>query len=156
MYNNSSISISISDDDSDELSRMRVRVRRKRKKLSYQVKSESTRRVIRFLVRYWPVLVFLPVAGLLVFEATRIGRKPSFDSKLAENVEFDSKLEENFDLRSRDPENKTENLNRLDPETRIVRGVRERKLFCLIPALSYILLINLIVHHLFEIDKLLI
>ncbi|KAK3212755.1 hypothetical protein Dsin_017461 [Dipteronia sinensis] len=57
---------------------MRVRVRRKRKKQNHQrVKSELTHRVLRFFIKYWMVLNFLIAAGLLLFEATRTGKKPS-------------------------------------------------------------------------------
>ncbi|XP_052193705.1 probable hexosyltransferase MUCI70 isoform X2 [Diospyros lotus] len=77
MFNNS-ISISVSDEDSDELAgRMRPRVRRKRKKLGFRGKNDFAKRFLRKLLRWWPVLLFLPAAGLLLFEASRIGRKPS-------------------------------------------------------------------------------
>ncbi|PQQ02091.1 hypothetical protein Pyn_11078 [Prunus yedoensis var. nudiflora] len=77
MFNNNSISISVSDDEPDELGRMRVRVRRKRKKTGHRLKNEFLHRVVRKLVRYWALLIFLPALGLLLYEASRIGRKPS-------------------------------------------------------------------------------
>ncbi|KAJ0087469.1 hypothetical protein Patl1_09076 [Pistacia atlantica] len=52
MFNNSGISISISDEESDDLGRMRVRVRRKRKKNNLRVKSEFTRRLLRFFLSH--------------------------------------------------------------------------------------------------------
>ncbi|KAF2324489.1 hypothetical protein GH714_014784 [Hevea brasiliensis] len=74
MFNNNSISISVSDEESSELGRMQERVRIKRKKQQvHRVRNEFSRRVVRFLLKYWMVLVFLPAAGLLMFEASRIG-----------------------------------------------------------------------------------
>ena len=115
---NSNISISISDDDSDDLAgKMRVRGRRKRKKWGFRGRNELAQRFIRKLLRWWPFLLFLPAAGLLVFEASRIGRKPSPDpgriSQKNSGPVVESKSEGN--------------LNHLDPTTRVVRGVRERK-----------------------------
>ncbi|XP_059455456.1 probable hexosyltransferase MUCI70 isoform X2 [Corylus avellana] len=112
MFGNNSISISVSDSDSDELGRMRVRVRRKRKKPGHRVKNELVRRVIRAILKYWTLLIFLPAAGLLVFEASRIGRKPS--------------LVVNSELGAAKKPKSEGNLNRLDPTTRVVGGVRER------------------------------
>ncbi|GKV29837.1 hypothetical protein SLEP1_g38728 [Rubroshorea leprosula] len=115
---NSGISISVSDDDSDELGRMRVRVRRKRKKHG-RVRTELTGKVIRWLVKYWTILIFVPAAGLLVFEASRIGRKPS----LVVNTELSSLKRKNSLENSgvekvkttSDKRNLGGNLNRLDP-----------------------------------------
>ncbi|XP_040996664.1 probable hexosyltransferase MUCI70 [Juglans microcarpa x Juglans regia] len=123
MFGNNSISISVSDEDSDDLGRMRVRVRRKRKKPSHRFKNELARRVLRLLLKYWTLLIFLPAAGLLVFEASRIGRKPS----LVVNSELGT-------VKKPSSEKKSEgNLNRLDPTTRVVGGVRERCLKLLPP-----------------------
>ncbi|GMY28490.1 probable hexosyltransferase MUCI70 [Fagus crenata] len=125
MLSNNSVSISVDDEDDglDELGRMRVRVRRKRKKPFHRVKSELPRRVIRALVKYWMILIFLPAAGLLLFEASRIGRKtnPVINSEIV-TVKKPS-LEKKPDG----------NLNRLDPTTRVVHGVRERCLKLLPP-----------------------
>ncbi|GAV71606.1 DUF616 domain-containing protein [Cephalotus follicularis] len=133
MFNNNSISISVSDDDLDELGRMRVRVRRKRKKHGHRVKNEFARRLIRLLLRYWALLIFLPAAALLIFEVSRMPRKPSLevDSKLS----ADTRPSLNNSRLSPAPKlinNKT-NLNRLDPTTRIVAGVRDRCLKLLPP-----------------------
>lgn len=130
MFNNNSISISVSDEDSDELGRMRVRVRsRKRKKPVYRFKNELARRVVRKLVRYWAVLIFIAAAGLLLFEASRIGRK----SGLVVHSGFIQKPNivhsDHSSMNKPSLEKKSEgNLNRLDPTTRVVGGVRERKL----------------------------
>ena len=115
---NSSVSISVSDNDSDDVAgKMRVRVRRKRKKTGFRGRNELAQRFLRKLLRWWPFLLFLPAAGLLVFEASRIGHKPSPDPGLISQKNSEPVVE-----------NKSEgNLNRLDPTTRVVRGVRERK-----------------------------
>lgn len=130
MFNNNSIQISISDEDSDELGRMRVRVRRKRKKQAQRVKAELTRRVFRFFIKYWTVLIFLFAAGLLLFEATRIGRKPSpvDSSELGGAVKRPHVVENSGlgELRKPISEKKLDgNLNRLDPVTKVVHGVRK-------------------------------
>ncbi|KAL5777914.1 hypothetical protein ACOSP7_010840 [Xanthoceras sorbifolium] len=129
MLNNNSIQISISDEDSDELGRMRVRVRRKRKKQNQRVKTELTRRVIRFFIKYWTVLVFLFAAGLLVFEATRIGRKPSSVDHTEHGGVKRPRIAENSglgELQKSSSEKKVEgNLNRLDPMTKVIGGVRQ-------------------------------
>ncbi|KAF5747091.1 hypothetical protein HS088_TW06G01270 [Tripterygium wilfordii] len=121
MFNNHSISISVSDDESDELVKMIVRVPRKRKKPGYRDNNELTRRVFRLLVKYWMVLIFLPAAGLLVFEAWRIGRRPSLVVSSEHGMIKESEIKSQ------------ENLNRLDPTTRVVGGVRERCLKLLPP-----------------------
>ncbi|XVF36178.1 hypothetical protein REPUB_Repub19eG0035600 [Reevesia pubescens] len=131
IINNNSISILVSDDESDELGRMRVRVRRRRKKHGHlRVRTELTQRLIRWFVRYWMLLIFLPAAVLLLFEATRIGRKPG----LVVNSEVNEVKKPNFSSNSElskvkelQQEKKSDsNLNRLDPTTHVVGGVRER------------------------------
>lgn len=121
MFNNS-IAISVSDDESDDLAgKMRVRVRRKRKKLGFRGKNDFAPRVFRHLLRWWPVFLFIPAACLLLFEATRLGRKP--------NPVINSELiSRNKTILKSDG-----NLNRLDPTTHVVRGVRERCLKLLSP-----------------------
>lgn len=123
---NNSVSISVSDDDPDELGRMRVRVRRKRKKHGDQRgRTECTQVLIRWFVKYWILLVFLPAAALLIFEATRIGRK----SGLAVNSGV-NEVKKPGSLGNKEPISKVKelsNLNRLDPTTHVVGGVRERK-----------------------------
>lgn len=126
LFNDSGVSIPISDDDSDELGRMRVRVRRKRKKSLHRVNNELTRRVVRFFMKYWMVLVLVFAIGLLVFEATRIGRKPSMIVK-TEQGKVTSQLKE---FKRPIPDKKSDStLNRLDPVMKIVHGVKERKCF---------------------------
>lgn len=110
----------ISDEDSDDVAgKMRVRVRRKRKKSALRGKNELARQILRQLQRWWPVLLFLPAAGLLVFEASRIGRKPSpvINSELVTQKSPEIIVEKKSEG----------NLNRLDPSTRVVGGVRQRK-----------------------------
>ncbi|XP_057427075.1 probable hexosyltransferase MUCI70 [Lotus japonicus] len=123
-HNNNSLSVSIpvSDDEPDELGRMRVRARRKRKKLTH-------RRFLRkLLVRYWMLLIIIPTACLLFFEASRIARKPSF------NVNSDIQTRTPVDRSSPPLRKETHsNLNRLDPTTHVVAGVRERCLKLLPP-----------------------
>lgn len=120
MFHNSSIAINVSDEDSDDVSgKLRVRARRKRKKSGARGKPESARRILILLRRWWPVLLFLPAAGLLFFEASRIGRKPSplINSELATQKTQDLVVETKS----------VGNLNRLDPTTRVFDGVRQRK-----------------------------
>lgn len=91
MFNSSnssnSISIPVSDDDSDDYTaRMRVRVRRKRRKsANIRSNTELTRRIVRKLAKWWPLLLFLPAMALLLFEASRLGRKPIIDRPNHEN-----------------------------------------------------------------------
>lgn len=125
-----SVSIPVSDNEFDEVERMRVRARRKRKKLGSRVKNELARRVFRMMLRYWLVVFFLIAAGLLIFEATRIGRKSRMEAKseLGDTTRptlGDSVL--GTDKKSGLDNKPDGNLNRLDPVTRMVAGVRERK-----------------------------
>ncbi|CAI8606396.1 unnamed protein product [Vicia faba] len=117
--------VTISDDETDELGRMRVRARRKRKKL-------GNRRLIRkLLVKYWMLLVIIPAAFLLFYEATRIGLRPSASKNIATasgNQDDDRSsptLVQGMHVKS--------NLNRLDPTTHVVAGIRERCLKLLPP-----------------------
>lgn len=110
--------VTISDDETDELGRMRVRARRKRKKL-------GNRRLIRkLLVKYWMLLIIIPAAFLLFYEATRIGLRPSASNviKTPSGNQDDDRSSPTF----QEMHVKT-NLNRLDPTTHLVAGVRERK-----------------------------
>ncbi|PIA35828.1 hypothetical protein AQUCO_03400017v1 [Aquilegia coerulea] len=103
-----SISISVSDDEEDELAgKMRVRVRRKRKKLGFQVKKSECLR--RLFIKWWAVLIFLPAIGLLLFEASRLARKPSEISVNRDSIVVPEKQVNG-------------NLNRLDPTTRMFNG----------------------------------
>ncbi|KDP38449.1 hypothetical protein JCGZ_04374 [Jatropha curcas] len=110
---NNSISITVSDEESDELGRMRVRVRRKRKKhQGHRIKNDLGQRVLRILLKYWMVLIFLPAAGLLVFEASRIGKKPSLYSN---SVHHGTTIPD-LKINQGTGESKIkENLDRLDP-----------------------------------------
>lgn len=138
MFNNNhhnSVSIAVSDDDSDELGRMRVRVRsRKRKKPGYRFKNELARRVVRKLVRYWTLLIFLAAAGLLLLEASRIGSKSSSGFIQKPDVVHSNHGSTNIPSLDRKSEG---NLNRLDPTTRVFGGVRERKLIMFVPVPVY-------------------
>lgn len=120
MFNtNNSISINVSDEDSDNhAEKLRVRARRKRKKSTPRGTAKS---LYRFLRRWWPLFLFFPAAGLLVFEASSLGHKhsPLINSEVATQKTHDSVTEKK-------PQG---NLNRLDPTTRVVAGVRERKYF---------------------------
>lgn len=132
MFNNG-MSISVSDDDSDELGKMRVRVRRKRKKLGFRPHNELARRVLRMLVKWWALLLFIPVAGLLIFEVSRIGRRPSsgVNSELGTVMKSElGKVNQMGSSAGRKPDG---NLNRRDPTFRVVGGVKERCLKILSP-----------------------
>lgn len=132
MSNNSnSVSIPVSDNELDDLERLRVRVRRKRKKPGNRAKNDLARRVLRVMLRYWLVVFVLLAAALLLFEASRIGPK----SKLGAKSEVGGTTGPKLDDLKRGTEKKLGlddkpdgNLNRLDPVTRMVAGVRKRKL----------------------------
>lgn len=111
MFN--SIFVSVSDDDSDELSgKMRVRVRRKRKKLGFHAKKDCLNRLFRKLIKWWPLLVFVPAIALLIFETSRLTGKPT-----EARIRKDPRVV---------PDVKPEgNLGRLNPMTRMVNGVRQ-------------------------------
>lgn len=123
MFSNNSISISVSDDDSDELGRVRARVRKKRKKPGFRNNGNGLSRwLLRKLVKYWMVLIFLPAAGLLLFEASSFVMRPEVGKTPSHS---DSQLSP---IKKPSQEKKSDgNLNRLDPTTRVVGGVRERK-----------------------------
>ncbi|KAI3472397.1 hypothetical protein Pfo_029518 [Paulownia fortunei] len=116
---NNSISISVSDDDiEDPSTRMRFRVRRKRKKPGPRGRPDFTRKILTKLLKWWPALLLLLAAALLVYEAFKIGgggrRSPPRVNK-SEHVATQSS--------NTKPQG---NLNKLDPTTRVVGGVRER------------------------------
>ncbi|XP_013622980.1 probable hexosyltransferase MUCI70 [Brassica napus] len=114
-----SVSISMSDDDSNEINRIRsTRTRRKRKKPGHRTTfGELPRYLLRLLLRYWILLVLLLAFGLLLFESTRIGTKSA-------NSEH-NQLKKSPDSSG--------NLNRLDPTTKVIGGVRQRCLKLLPP-----------------------
>ncbi|XP_009766131.1 probable hexosyltransferase MUCI70 [Nicotiana sylvestris] len=119
MLNNNSISITVSDDEPDEFAnKLRARARRKRKKIGHRSKTSCTHIIFKKLLRWWPVLLFLLAAALLIFEASRIGGKPSSLVKKPDPV-TGQKL--NKPVEKKPPAN----LNRLDPVTHVVHGVRE-------------------------------
>ncbi|GAB2291337.1 hypothetical protein Dimus_025595 [Dionaea muscipula] len=122
---NNSVSISVSDDDDNELAagRIRSRVRRKRRKPSLRSGNELIRHIVRKLTKWWPVLLFFPAVGLLLFEASRIGVKPGLQMNSATPKTTSGGL-------VKQPK---ANLNRLEPTTRVVGGVRERCLKLLAP-----------------------
>ncbi|KAL0360746.1 UNVERIFIED_CONTAM: hypothetical protein Sradi_3759100 [Sesamum radiatum] len=122
---NSSVSITVSDDDTEDPSgRMRVRVRRKRKKPGPRRRLDLTQKILTILLKWWPALLLLIAVTLLVYEAFKIGGGESGSSPQVKN------LDKVVTGGSGKPQG---NLNRLDPATRIVRGVRERCLKLLPP-----------------------
>lgn len=145
MFANNSISIPVSDEDSDELARMRVRAKKKRKKHGFRVKNEFPRRLVKFLVRYWTLLIFFPAVGLVLFEVSRLGRRPSLAVRNGvgslEKQGVEVKLE-HLSINKTSSETKSGgNLNRLDPVTHVVHGVRERKWlrFCISNHLKFLI-----------------
>ncbi|KAL2341327.1 hypothetical protein Fmac_009267 [Flemingia macrophylla] len=106
--NSNSVSIGVSDEKSEEVGRMRIRARCKRKK----------RLVRKPLLRCWMLLVIIPATAFLLFESTRIARNPALNTNT-----------HSLHLRKQPPTN----LNRLDPTTHLVGGVRERCLKLLPP-----------------------
>lgn len=134
--NNNSLPISVLDDESDELGRMRARARRKRKKLVYRGENGLAIRLFRKLLKHWMLLIIIPIVGFLVFGASIIGTKPSS----TENSQLDtpskparfnselSKVDKSTPTLEKDP---NANLNRLDPTTRVIGGVRQRKSRCI-------------------------
>ena len=116
-----SVSISMSDDDSNETNRIRPsRTRRKRKKPGHRTTfGELPRYFLRLLLRYWILLVLLLALGLLLFESTRIGTKSANSDH--------SQLKKHNPDSSGNKKNEG-NLNRLDPTTKVIGGVRQRKL----------------------------
>ncbi|KAL0710422.1 hypothetical protein Bca4012_017400 [Brassica carinata] len=127
MFSNS-VSITMSDDDeSNETNRFRstTRTRRKRKKPGHRTTtSELPRYFLRLMLRYWIVLVFLLALGLLLFESTRIGTK----SPNSEHSQLKQKSSDSSENKRNEG-----NLNRLDPTTKVIGGVRQRCLKLLPP-----------------------
>lgn len=108
------VSISVSDSDpEDPPGRMRVRIRRKRRNPHLPFKDGLLRRALRRAVRWWPLLLFIPAISLLVFEASRLFGKPAVELRSTPTSTME--------------EEPVGNLNRLDPVTRVIHGVRERK-----------------------------
>ncbi|KAK6938757.1 Protein of unknown function DUF616 [Dillenia turbinata] len=112
----SGISIPFSDDDSDVgAGKMRGRVRRKRKKPVGIPGPSLLQRIIRGLVKWWPLLLFLPALGLFVYEAFKVGRTP-VTSTISRH---------DWGKKSNLVDQRTSNLNRLDPTTKIIGGARQ-------------------------------
>ncbi|KAH6756552.1 DNA-directed RNA polymerase subunit beta [Perilla frutescens var. hirtella] len=123
---NNGVAISVSDEDpEDPSSRMRPRVRRKRKKSGPRNRRDFTQRIVVKLIKWWPALLLLPAACLLIYEAFKIGggeiRSPTPVRKSDNVATQNSKAK---------PQG---NLNKLDYTTRVVGGVRERCLKLLPP-----------------------
>lgn len=117
---NNGVTVSVSDEDpEDPSSRMRPRFRRKRKKPGARSRPDFTRRIVAKLLKWWPALLLLPAACLLIYEAIKIGdgeiRSPP-SARKSEHVATQSSKDK--------PQG---NLNNLEPTTRVVGGVRERK-----------------------------
>ncbi|KMT19272.1 hypothetical protein BVRB_1g012800 [Beta vulgaris subsp. vulgaris] len=115
MFNgNSSITIPVSDDDSDEYTtKMRYRNRRKRKKsVSIRSNAELTRRVVRKIAKWWPLLLFLPAMALLLFEASRLSRNSVPHTK-STHIHVDHNIPHT-------------NFNHVQPIYHTVAGVRQR------------------------------
>ncbi|XP_051149828.1 probable hexosyltransferase MUCI70 [Andrographis paniculata] len=115
---NNGVTISVSDDDlEDPPNRIRLRNRRKRRKSGPRGKSDFTRKVLTKLLRWWPALLLVAAFALLAYEYFNIGggesRIPSPVKKSATIGSQQSKAKPHG------------NLNKLDPITRVVRGVRE-------------------------------
>ncbi|WOL16422.1 hypothetical protein Cni_G25209 [Canna indica] len=106
-----SISIPVSDDDEEVAGRTRIRPRHRRKKPGPRGRPDLLQRAARVMIRWWPALLFLPAIALLLFESLRLGRKPPAEA--GANLVTSAKDES------------PRNLNRLDPTTRVVSGVRE-------------------------------
>ncbi|ONK74595.1 uncharacterized protein A4U43_C03F8110 [Asparagus officinalis] len=123
------ISISISDEESDELAgKLRARVRRKRKKLGFRGKNNLIRRIFRVSRRWWPVLLFLPAIALLLFEISKLAVKPQEEGKFS-----DPEPVKQAKVSTEPVKEVPANLNRLDPVTRVIGGVRQPCLKLLSP-----------------------
>ncbi|KAL8166053.1 hypothetical protein V2J09_007552 [Rumex salicifolius] len=119
MFNNS-VAISVSDEEPEDLAgRTRLRARRKRKKPAFRSNEERIRRLVRKLVKWWPMLI-LVVFVLFLFEASRIGRKSSEGIRVRVPKISERKS--------------PANLDRIDPTFHVVGGVKERCLKILPPA----------------------
>ncbi|XP_062206862.1 probable hexosyltransferase MUCI70 [Phragmites australis] len=102
-----SISITVSDDDgaTAPAAPAPLRARAGRRKVARGL----GQRAVRLVARWWPVLLLLPAVALLLFEASRLRASPTA------------------------PGPPVSSLGRLDPTTRLVRGVREPCLKLLSP-----------------------
>lgn len=111
----SNVSIALSDDsDNDHAGKSRSRFRRKRRKFGPRGKSDRNAQFIRRILKWWPLLILVFAATLLLYEAFSIGRKTSRNSEL---VTGKKKIPDSV-------RKIPVNLNRLDPVTRVIGGVR--------------------------------
>ncbi|CAN4122772.1 unnamed protein product [Withania somnifera] len=116
---NNSVSINVSEDEPDEfVNKLRARARRKRKKIALRSKYSFSHIVLRKLIKWWPVLLFLLAFCVLIFEASRIGGRTSTVVEKS-NSEAGHKADKVVEMKQ------PKNLNRLDPVTHVVHGVRE-------------------------------
>ncbi|XP_078430519.1 DNA-directed RNA polymerase subunit beta (DUF616) [Wolffia australiana] len=114
--------ISISDEDSDDSFRFRSRVRHKRKKLAVRGTAGIFLRFIRKIERWWPLLILFPSLGLLFYEISGIYWKNEDGGVVVEAKDSQEEVQKYLG-----------NLNRLNPMTRVVNGVREPCLKILSP-----------------------
>lgn len=116
---NNNISISVPDDDDEDPStRVRAPARRKRKKLGPRGRPDLTRIIFSKLFKWWPALLLLLAVALLVYEAFKIGgseRRSPPRYNITGNVATQGSNTKPLG-----------NLNKLEPTTRVVGGVRER------------------------------
>ncbi|KAK1276960.1 Non-symbiotic hemoglobin 1 [Acorus gramineus] len=106
-----SVSIAVDDDESEDLSgkAKATRIRRRRRRLRDPVPGDLVRRVLRWVIRRWTILIFLPAAVFLLIEASRMSGSPVVRDRSPPTRETES----------------IGNLNRLDPTTRVVNGIRQ-------------------------------
>ncbi|KAK1323082.1 hypothetical protein QJS10_CPA02g00101 [Acorus calamus] len=106
-----SVSIAVDDDESEDLSgKARVtRIRWRRRRLRDPVPGDLVRRVLRWVIRRWTILIFLPAAVFLLIEASRMSGSPVIRDRSPPARETES----------------VGNLNRLDPTTRVINGIRQ-------------------------------
>jgi hypothetical protein len=121
MLNHHSISITVSDEESDDQSRLlrALRKRRKQQSLSFRskTKSEFLLRVLRKVLRWWALILFVPAIGLLLLEVSRVLVKDQ-----GPDLDLAAKSVSSFGRKG-----SVGNLDRSEPRTRVVHGVRERK-----------------------------
>lgn len=135
MFDNNNVAINVVDDETDDHGRIRARAaRRKRKKLRGD--NVLAVRLLRKLLKYWMLLIILPALGFLLFGASIIGIKPSSitSSQLGTPDElslfnYESANVNQSQSRPALRKDANTNLNRLDPTTRVIGGVRQRKFF---------------------------
>ena len=70
--------------------------------------------ILKFLLRYWKILILFAAAELLLFEASRISKKPRLDA----NLEHDGK--KSWDLKVDSKATELTNLDWLDPPRKLL------------------------------------